>query len=121
MANSSLSEVSTPLLSKAPQAEGEASSKSESVKPTKTVLKFQDVGVWTIMTEVNAMASWKLPGREMMAQGREIVAIFPIVYHFLQECFSVSPWMMIVYQLFALWSSTVVNIFNVPSALLPAT
>ena len=109
MANDSLSEISTPLLSKTAEPEEKPPSKPETVKPAKTVLKFEDVGVWTVMREVNATASWRLPGREMVAQGRQILVLFPIVYHFLQECFCVSPSMTFVYLLSVSWSSTEVR------------
>lgn len=121
MANDSVAEVSTPLLSKKPEAEEKPRSKTEDVNPSKTVLKFEDIGVWTIMTEVNLMTSWRIPGRELIAQGREMLAVFPIVYLFLQDCFSVSPWLMVIYLLSSLWASTEVRAIITHSALLLTT
>jgi hypothetical protein len=104
MGNDSLAEVSKPLISKA--AKGEA----EDGPPAKTVLEFKDIGVWTIMNEVQVGASWTLPGRAVLQQGRYMMAILPIGYHFVYECFSVAPWMMLVYLLASVWYSTEVSI-----------
>jgi len=109
MGNDSVSEVLTPLLSKAPEPEEKTPIKTENVEPSNTVLKFEDIGVWTIMTEIDNMASWKLPGRALLAKGREMTSIYPILYSFLRECFNVSPWLMVVYLLASLWSSTQVR------------
>ncbi|KAF8513614.1 P-loop containing nucleoside triphosphate hydrolase protein [Gautieria morchelliformis] len=106
MCGDSLSEVSKPPTSNPPKASGAQDNPPRTEKPAKTVLKFRELGVWTIMTEINAGGSWTLPGRAVIQQGREMIAIFPIVYHFLHECFSVSPWMMVVYILASLWNST---------------
>ncbi|KAF8513619.1 P-loop containing nucleoside triphosphate hydrolase protein [Gautieria morchelliformis] len=106
MGGDSLSEVSKPLMSDPIKASGAQDDPPRTEKPAKTVLEFKELGVWTVMTEINAGGSWTLPGRAVIQQGREMMAIFPIVYHFLHECFSVSPWTMVVYILASLWNST---------------
>jgi hypothetical protein len=115
MANDSHSETITPLLSKASEDEKEPTkpAKAEKDEPPKVVLEFIDVGVWTVMREIKTMASWSLPTQATLQQGREMLAIFPIVFQFLQEVFSVSPSMMIIYLLSSFWSSTEVKLFIV--------
>ena len=109
VATEGVSENSVSLLSKPSEPEKNAS-KTQTVKLSKTVLTFQDLGVWTIMTEVNQMASWMLPGRAIVVQAKEMIALLPILYLFLQECFSVSPQLMVAYLLSSVWASTEVRI-----------
>lgn len=113
MANDSHSEASAPLLSEASASQDEKETikpaKSEKNEPPKTILEFEDIGVWTIMREVKAVASWSLPTHAALEQGKELVAIFPIIFQFFQEVFSVSPMMMVVYLLSSFWSSTEVT------------
>ncbi|KAF8575570.1 P-loop containing nucleoside triphosphate hydrolase protein [Ramaria rubella] len=121
MANDNfVSDVKAPLLPQSPETESPPKSKEEKdskeseaiespPKPEeKKALEFEDVGVWTVMREVDVDSSWrsKLPGRVMLSRWKELIAMFPIFYRFLQECFSVAPNMMVVYLLAALWTST---------------
>ena len=110
MATECVSEISVSPLSKPSEAD-KNTSKTQNVKPSKIVhLAFQDLGVWTIMTEVNQMGSWMLPGRAIVVQAKEMIALLPILYLFLQECFSVSPQLMVAYLLSSVWASTEVRI-----------
>lgn len=113
MANDSHSEASAPLLSEVTASQDEKETikptKSEKNEPPKTVLEFEDIGVWTIMREVKAVASWSLPTHAALEQGKELVAVFPIIFQFFQEIFSVSPMMMVIYLLSSFWSSTEVT------------
>ena len=113
MANDSFSEVSAPLLPKGSSSEDDKqqSTKAEDVNQPKTVLEFEEIGVWTIMREVDLKASWKLPVHSVATQAKEIMTVLPITIRFLQECFSVSPWMMAVYLLSSFWSSLEVEAF----------
>ncbi|KAF8516471.1 P-loop containing nucleoside triphosphate hydrolase protein [Hysterangium stoloniferum] len=80
---------------------------------SKKTLKFEEVGIWTVMREVDPKTSWRLPIQSVVTRGKQLVAIFPFIYRFVHECYSVSPWMMIVYLVSSLWSSTedAVNIY----------
>ncbi|KIJ23426.1 hypothetical protein M422DRAFT_276002 [Sphaerobolus stellatus SS14] len=92
--------METPLIQE--KAKNDATGKSSKQDG---VLEFQTVGIWTIMRQVKPH-SWLFPGRYLLEEGKKWMEVLPIVYRFVQECFSVAPGMMIVYLVSNFWSST---------------
>jgi hypothetical protein len=97
------SSASIPLLSET----ADSPPQSEKIQREEKALRFQDVGVWTIMRE--ASVSWTVPGRPALDRGKQMLAMLPFVYRFIRECFCVAPWMLTVYLVTTIWSGTEVR------------
>ena len=98
------SSAQVPTMSKTADSKPHA----EKALPEKKVLRFQNVGVWTIMREANV--SWSIPGRASLDRAKQILDLLPFVYRFFKECFCVSPWMLSVYLATTIWSGMEVSI-----------
>lgn len=85
----------------------DSTSQAEKRRREEKTLRFQNVGVWTIMREGNV--SWSLPGRASLDHFKHILELLPFFYRFLQECFCVSPWMLTIYLAATIWSGTEVR------------
>jgi len=72
------------------------------------VLEFQEIGVWTMMRQMRNR-EWSIPGWNILEDSRKLWTFFPVLYHFLQECFNVAPVFMAIYLVSSFWSSTEVR------------
>ncbi|KIJ42768.1 hypothetical protein M422DRAFT_229166 [Sphaerobolus stellatus SS14] len=68
-------------------------------------LEFRKRGVWTIMTQVPISRSWVHPGKSFLGKYKEVHEGLPTLFRFLQECYDVAPYLMIVYVIVGILES----------------
>ncbi|KIJ53230.1 hypothetical protein M422DRAFT_222622 [Sphaerobolus stellatus SS14] len=85
--------------------DSKGSHEEKNARTSKTSLQFEQLGVWTVMEEVNHDNLWIRFQWNPRDWIKEIIRASSILYRFALDCYAVSPWRMSIYIIFEVWSS----------------